>query len=243
VGVDAQHAAPPPRQCDHRLDVGVVDLLLGLAPDVTQRAEPFAAEHGGHRRPHAADVFARKDTAVDPGQQQSGELAGVPRVVNAGVVDADQLGDGVPQPLPVPAAAVALPVLGAGLFQQPRDVGHDRRRVPGYARGPAAVDRVAGFVDQQPVRGRYRLLVAGPVRVGHAGSADMCGVDLDAPVQVVEAGRRAAAGAGGDHDGQVAAAGQGRDVVGPGVAPRLPGGVAGVRRVSGVQVDSGMRHR
>jgi len=46
VRVDAEDAAPPPRQFDHRVGVGVVDGVRGL-PYVAELGQSLAAEHGG----------------------------------------------------------------------------------------------------------------------------------------------------------------------------------------------------
>ena len=126
----------------------------------------------------ARDVAGGEDAGVDPGEEQPGELAGVPGVVDGRVVGVDQGGDDVAQPAPVAAAAGAVAAFGAGLLEQ---VGDGRRRPVGCRAGcPAAVRGVAGLVDEQPVGGGDVLLVGGAARVGDVGAADVGGVDLDA---------------------------------------------------------------
>ena len=165
-----------PREADHGVGVGVVD-RVGLPPYVAQRGEAFAAEHRGDGGAGGAGFFAGDDAGVDAGQEQSGDVAGGPRVVDGRVVDGQQGVHGVAQPAPVAAATLTVVGFGTGFFEQVGGVGDD-----GWGAGgclPAAVGGVGGFVDEQSVGGRHELFVAGPMRVGDVGCADVAGVDLD----------------------------------------------------------------
>jgi hypothetical protein len=62
-------------------------------------------------------------------------LSGVPDVIDRRLVTGDEGGDGVAQPAPVGAAARALAVLGAGLFQEVGDLGDDGWGAGGCRRG------------------------------------------------------------------------------------------------------------
>lgn len=86
-----------------------------VPPNVTRLPQTLAAEDAGDGGADTADVFAGDDPGVDAGEEQGGELPGVPEVVDGGVVGAEEGFDDVPQPAAVAVAAGPLPAFGAGL--------------------------------------------------------------------------------------------------------------------------------